>query len=596
MVRKNCTSIMKAGGFLLGCGGLMLASSSVLAAPGYGDEPTYTFGYSGYIRETIGVSLEDYDETSADDKWRMTQAKTTLQLDFDIKTGPLLWKVVTRFDKEIQTDYLDDLEERSNYTSAFFDIEGNYGKNGIKGDYMEQYDTTDEVMDWLREVYFDVNLFDDRLFVRVGRQQLVWGESDFFQAMDVVHGYDYRGRLFYENNEEWRKPLMLFNFQLAFDDLGGTLNWFIRPGWDRAEDMGSNYNIEGGRWIPHPYRGVDFTSFTNSYRTDHDSGDWSDTTYGIRWNGTWGSIGYSFAYMKTFNAAPIVNPRSAGTGEGLYGGTNSDNAYSFWGVDGPSESYGGDEPDGGKSCRSDSFLGEGGFGFGCGGGSILGDWMYPEIDVYGFTINGFNQAMDATLSAEIAYIPNKPYNYGSLDSDLPGWNGVKEKDTINVMLRIDKEFKWMETLGTHRPSLSSVQLFDTWILAHDDDDELVEFASFGAPKKEHQAYLTIFTLLNFNRDTINPSFVAGTDLSRGGGFAIPAVEFVMGDSWRFKVEADLWWNDGDKKKVCGSGTTGDSSCDTGIGEQNLGKRENSSGFMDWFADDNQLVFKLTRQF
>ena len=557
MVRKNCTSIMKVGGFLLGCGGLMAASSSALAI-GYGDEPTYTFGYSGYLRETIGVSLQDHDETSADDKYRMTQAKTTLQLDFDIKTGPLNWKVVTRFDKEFQTDYLDDLEDRSNSVG----LQGNYGKNGSKGDYMEQYDTIDETMDWLREVYFDVNLFDDRLFVRVGRQQLVWGESDFFQAMDVVHGYDYRGRLFYENNEEWRKPLMLFNFQLAMDEFNGTLNWFIRPGWDRAEDMGSNYNIEGGRWIPHPYRGVDFTQFTDSYNTDHDSGDWGDMTYGIRWNGTWGSIGYSLAYMKTFNPAPKVNPHSDASGNGIIG---------LFGVTGPIESYGGNEP------RDSS--------------SLLGDWMYPEIDVYGLTVNGFNSAMDATLSAEIAYIPNAPYNYGSLNSVLPGWNGIKEKDTLNIMLRIDKEFKWMETLGTHRPSLSSIQLYDTWILGHDRDDELVEFASFGAPKKEHQAYLTIFTLLNFNRDTINPSFVAGTDLSRGGGFAIPAVEFVMGDNWRFKVEADLWWNDGDKKKTC------DAACQSaGDGHALLGKSENSAGFMDWFAEDNQLVFKLTRQF
>ncbi|KKK92776.1 hypothetical protein LCGC14_2699540, partial [marine sediment metagenome] len=374
----------------------------------------------------------------------------------------------------------------------------------------------------------------------------------------------------------------------------GTLNWFIRPGWDRKEDMGSNFNIEGGRWIPHPYRGVDFTSFTNSYRTDHDSGDWDDTTYGIRWNGTWGSIGYSFAYMKTFNASPIVNPNSSTANPD---GTAGDPALNFWGVTGDTFAYGGDEPSGGASCIEGGLV-EDVFGFCQAGGSVLGDWMYPEIDVYGFTVNGFNQAMDATLSAEIAYTPNKPWNYGSLDSDLPGWNGVKEKDTLSIMLRIDKEFKWMESLGTHRPSLSSVQLFDTWILAHDDDDELVEFASFGAPKKEHQVYLTIFTLLNFNRDTINPSFVAGTDLSRGGGFAIPAVEFVMGDNWRFKVEADLWWNDGDKKKVCGkaNSNSGMDGCTSDIGDPNLGTRENSAGFMDWFADDNQLVFKLTRQF
>lgn len=566
MVRKNCISIMKVGGFLLGCGGLMAASNPAMAAYGYGgeDEPFFNLNWSGYLRTTVAVGLEDHDETNADDKWRMTQAELTLNLDFDIKTGPLNWKVITRFDKEHQTDYLDDLQERMDATGAAFGINGNYsGPQPQRGDFMDQYETTDEVFDWLRELYFDVNLFDDRLLVRVGRQQLVWGESDFFQAMDVVHGYDYRGRLFYENNEEWRKPLMLFNFNLDLYELGGSLNWYIRPGWDREEDMGSSFNIEGGRWIPHPYRGVDFTQFTDSYNEDHDSGDWSDMTYGIRWNGSWGSIGYSLAYLKTYNPSPIVNPHSTSVN------TLPTNLIGLF-TSGPSFAYG-EEPENPNTA--------------------LGDWMYPEIDVFGFTINGFNSAMDATLSAEIAFIPNKPYNYGSLDSDLPGWNGVKEKDTLNIMLRIDKEFKWMDTLGTHRPSLSSIQLFDTWILGHDDKDQLVEFASFGSKKKEHQAYLTVFTLLNFHRDTINPSFVIGTDLSKGGGFAIPAVEFVWGDDWRLKVEADLWWNDGDVKKVCTDTAT--QACDvTGL----LGQREDGAGFMDWFAEDNQVVFKLTRQF
>ena len=593
---------------MLGFGGLLLGSSNAFSAYGYGgdNEPFYNLNMNGYVRTTVGVMLQDNDETRADDKFRMNQAEVTLNLDFDIKTGPLNWKVITRFDKEMQTDYLDDLEERMDATAAAFGIQGNYSGVGShnRGDFMEQYETTDEVFDWLRELYFDVNLLDDRLMVRVGRQQLVWGESDFFQAMDVVHGYDYRGRLFYENNEEWRKPLMLFNFRLDFYELGGSLNWYIRPGWDRKEDMGSNYNIEGGRWIPHPYRGVDFTQFTTSYRTDHDSGDWSDMTYGIRWNGEWGSIGYSFAYMKTFSPAPVVNPyASSGVDaadgapdmSGLAVGINNGAYYGYYGLQGETETYGGD------AAKT---------------GTLLGDWMYPEIDIFGFTMTGFNSPMDATISAEIAYIPNKPYNYGSLKSDLPGWNGVIEKNTLNMMFRIDKEFKWMDSLGTHRPSLSSIQLFDTWIMNHDDKDEIVEFASFGAQKKEHTAYLTIFTLMNFHRDTINPSFVAGTDLTKGGGFAIPAVEFVYGDDWRLKVEADLWFNDGDAKKVCRSsaGTGTDSSCGTsghnannleigardgsprGSGDSLLGKRENSAGFMDYFAGDNQLVFKLTRQF
>ena len=611
MVRKTTTSALKVGGLLLGFGGLLMGSSNAFSAYGYGgdNEPFYNLNWSGYLRTTVGVMLQDNDETQGDDKYRMNQAEATLHLDFDVKTGPLNWKIVTRFDKEMQTDYLDDLEDRSDSIGAGFGLNGNYtdgASHSSKGSYMEQYETTDEAMDILREIYFDVNLFDDRLMVRVGRQQLVWGESDFFQAMDVVHGYDYRGRLFYENNEEWRKPLMLFNFRLDFYELGGSLNWYIRPGWDREEDMGSNYNIEGGRWIPHPYRGVDFTQFTDSYRTDHKSGDWGDMTYGIRWNGSWGSIGYSFAYMKTFNPAPVVNPHAVGvaangqtdSANAIGGGAANGGYYAYYGMKGAANTYGGDAAT---------------------PGNLLGDWMYPEIDIYGFTMTGFNQPMDATLSAEIAFIPNKPYNYGSLYSDLPGWNGVIEKDTINMMFRIDKEFKWMDALGTHRPSLSSVQLFDTWILSHDDKDEIVEFASFGSRKKEHTAYLTIFTLMNFHRDTINPSFVAGTDLTKGGGFAIPAVEFVWGDDWRLKVEADLWFNDGDAKKTCsgtfngyetdgancgpvnGSGYIGGQANNADAGAQPggdfaLGKRENSAGFMDYFAGDNQLVFKLTRQF
>ena len=62
---------------------------------------------NGYVRTTVGVMLDRIMmKLQADDKFRMNQAEVTLNLDFDIKTGPLNWKVITRFDKEAQTDYL----------------------------------------------------------------------------------------------------------------------------------------------------------------------------------------------------------------------------------------------------------------------------------------------------------------------------------------------------------------------------------------------------------------------------------------------------------------------------------------------------------
>lgn len=590
MVMKNNTSIKKVGGFLLGFGGLMAAASPTFAADfDYGmDESFFKLSYNGYVRTTVGVLLQDSKETAADDKWRMSQARATVNVDWDIKTGPLNWRVVTRVEHEHKTDYLEDLSERMEKQNDFLngalpglDNRGNYGRDGKKGSFMDQYETTDELMDIVREIYFDWQI-TDRLFARIGRQQLVWGESDFFQAMDVVHGYDFRQRLFYENNEEWRKPLFLLNFVYEVHEWDGMLNFYIRPGMDRSEDMGSNYNIEGGRWIPTPYRGVDFTQVTDAYNEDHNKGDWDDWTYGIRWNGRWGSAGYSFSYMKTFNPAPVINPN-----------LNLNDGASF----GP---YYGVGNGGGNAGGMPQDVALEGYGDDYRGSKLLGEWLYPEIDVFGFTVNYFSMAMDSTLSAEVAFIPNKPYNYGQLQSDLPGWGGIKEKDTLNVMLRIDKEFKWQEILGTHRPSLSSVQLFDTWIINRKKSDEIVEFASFGEQKSEHTVYLTLFTLLNYTRDTINPSLVVGTDLTNGGGFVIPAVEFVWGNDWRLKVEADLWWNDGDRKKTCGKADSdaalGMEGCDKSVGDDLLGVRENDASFMDWFARDNQLVFKLTRQF
>jgi len=564
-MKKYNSNILKAASFLL-CFGGTVATSSVMAADepacdtcsgGFGED--WSISVSGYGRTYFGVGLEDHAETPEDDQFDFTMARATLLLDFDIYTGPISWKVISRFDRELQTDYLDSLQNQTNLNPSGGLLVG----TANRGNYLDQYNT-DHLQELFREYYADFALFDGKLNMRVGKQQLVWGESDFFQAMDLVHGFDYRWRLFFENNEDWRKPLFLVNFDLdLYDEIGGSLNFFVRPGLDRDDDVGSNFNIEGGRWIPHPYRGVDFTAFTQ-YNADHTDGSQDDPTFGVRWNSDIGSIGYSVAYLRTFNPAPIMNPAAAASGPGPSG------TSALFGVTEYNQF--------GERAQN----------------GVLGDWVYPHINVFGVSANGYAPFIDSTLSAEVAFIPNKPYNFGALSSSLPGWAGVKTKDTLVSMFRIDKEFKLGKYIGTNRPSLSSVQLFDTWILDHKDSDEIVEFASFGAQKREHTAYLTIFSLLNFKRDTINPVFVVGTDLSNGGGFGIAGVEFVFGDDWRVKLEADLWWSDGDEKKTAGNGTGLTGPCTTCVNP--LGTPENDASLFDWFADDNQLVLKITRQF
>ncbi|RKZ49820.1 MAG: LysR family transcriptional regulator [Gammaproteobacteria bacterium] len=538
MFIRNYTNILKIVGLI------MCFSGWLITSPVQAGTDEWEFNVSGYLRSYTGVLLDDNDETQGNDTWEINMARGTFLLDFDAYTGPLSWKLITRYDLEHKTDYLSELERLTELQSP--------GGTATSGRYLDQYQT-DTVQEFFREYYVDFTPMKN-VDMRIGKQQLVWGESDFFQAMDLVHGFDYRWRLFFENNEDWRKPLFLINTVIDVPKYNGSLNTFVRPGLDNKEAIGSNFNIEGGRWIPHPYRGVDFTAFTQYNAYENDEGDQDDPTYGARWTGNAGSIGYSVAYMHVFNPAPIMNPAVNSGVPGAFGVT---------------------------SMRQYGNVAE---------NQVLGDWVYPIINVLGFSVNGYSQKIDSTLSAEFTWTPDKPFNFGNLESSLPGWGGVKERDTIAIMLRIDKELKLGKWLKTNRPSLSSIQLFDTWIVNHDKEDEIVEFASFGAKKKEHTAYLTLFTLLNYKRDTINPSLVVGTDLSNGGGFVIPALEVVVGDGWRFKAEANLWWAS-DEKEPSGLKPGG-----AGDHLNPLGTPENKASFFDWFASDNQLVFKVTRQY
>jgi hypothetical protein len=501
----------------------------------------YSIHIGGYFRTEAGFRLNDDPETQANDQFNPNMLRGTVSIDTDIKTGPLKWKIIGRFDREAKTAYLNRLEKLAALQSP--------GGNDQTRNFMAQYNTNN-FWDFLREAYVDFNV-GNRLSFRVGKQQLVWGESDFFQAMDVIEGFDLRWRLFFEDNEEWRKPNTMVVTTIDAPELNGNLQFFVRPGLDRGIDIGKSFNIEGGRWIPQPYRGVDFTAFSQ-YNSRAAGANATDVTGGIRWSGSVGSVGYSLAYIRTFNEEPVINPPSSTAVSGLFGVTHSTPYLA--------------EPT----------------------NQVLGDWIYPRINVIGATANAFVQSIDAVLSTEVAFTKDKPFNYGQLTTALPGWSGITHKDVLSMMLRADKNIDLTKMLGTTRPSLSSLQLFDTWILGYHANDDIVEFASFGARKRQHTAMLTYFILLNYRHDTINPSFVIGTDVSNGGGFAIPAVEFVLGDVWRMKFEADLFWDTHHK-----SPTATDAN---GAHLNPLGISENQTSLFGWFHKDNQVVVRVTRQF
>jgi hypothetical protein len=500
--------------------GLVAAPHAYGAMDDVAGSEDFSFSVHGYVRTWASFNLENQPELrkiGKDSAGKLSMLRGSLLLDMDAQTGPVKWKAIGRLDREYKTGYLEDLEDlrATNGTAGGPSITKNYNNGDI------------------RELWAEVPI-GDRVTVKFGKQQLVWGESDFFHAMDLVHGYDLSWRLFFEGeNEEWRKPLIMLSTKIRIPEAKGMLSAYVRPGWDRCEDIGNTYDIRGGRWFFQPYRGFDLSRVTTK-NCDHKDGDMDDVTWGVRWNGEAWGLSYSLAYLTTFSADPV--------------------ASSVF------------KPHQGVPVAGTVF-----------------DLIHPKIDVLGATVSGYSETLDAVISAEVAYTKDQPYNMGS-GGFVPGnaanpgigLNGIRKKDTLTTMVRIDKDLDFQGMFGTSRPSFSSVQLFNTQVLSYDGSEDLVRLFAYGTKLNEHSTILTAFTTLNYKNDTINPGFAVGFDLSNGGGFAIPSVAMTFSDAWVAKVEADIFWDGGKSNKV--QFTNGESQ------------------LFGYFNRASQLVFRLTRQF
>lgn len=470
--------------------------------------PEVQLNLTGYVRGWLAMNMQDHPEIGAngkpvDGKGELSMARFTTLLRLQTQLGKTNWVAIGRFSREAKTGYLDDLEDSAS-------------AKGLPVDLLDQYNE-----DELREFYMEMNA-TERLYLRLGKQQVVWGETDFFQAMDVIHGYDNSIVQFQAENEEWRKPLWLVNLEYAVFEWDGSFQLVVRPGLDSGSDMGNTLDFFGGRWAGQPNKGSN-TLRVFPYNFHHDKGDADDPSYGGRWTGIAGNLSYSINYYHTMQQEPILN---------FVG-----NPY-------------GNAPKNG-----------------------LGEFIFPDVDIIGATASG--PIWGGVWRSEVAFTPNKPYNYGFIGTPSAGAGGVIEKDTVRLMLGYDRSLRSMST-GANTPPSLSLQLFDTWLTNFDSSDQITDIT---AKKKEHSIVGTTIFNMNFNHDTITPSVAIIHDVTYGGGLVIPAIEYKPGSNWRFKAEAYLFYK---SKDTCSTSPSG-----SGYG------CTHTFGTLD---NNNQLVARVTYQF
>lgn len=499
----------------------------------YGDvSAAFSWNTQNTLRDNLGAA------PNPDTKGKMSMQRYTLKLNADTTVNEnFSWVAKLRLVKEASLDYLNILERANGPSVSGANAAGH-------NDLSRMYSEAD-----VRELYADIKV-SDNVLLRLGKQQVVWGESDFFQAMDMVHGYDFTWRSFLEPaNEDLRKPQVMANVTVQVPELDGKAQFLFRPGsLNRLDSIGNRYDLQGGRWANQPLKGADFLTIT-PYNYRREGADSRDNTWGLRWSGMASEINYSLSYLKTFNPNPVLSMRtdifSAPGTAGLSGSTP----------------FNGSTPIG-----------------------VAGEVIYPKIDLFGVTASGYSAAADAVFSTEVSYIRDYAYNYGqtSVYSGIlggPGYDGIARKNVVRSMLRMDKTLPFTQSLlGTEKPAFFSVQLFDTWIKGYNSNEDLVQLVGFGQRSKEHSTLLTAIFDTSYANGTINPGLVVGTDLSYGGGFAVPSVTFQYGKNWRLKLEYDYFWNRGKNRTAANNNV------------------ERDAGLFGYFAGNNQLYAKVTYQF
>jgi len=101
-----------------------------------------------------------------------------------------------------------------------------------------------------RELYVDATMGD--WWFRVGKQQVVWGKTDFFRLQDIVNPVDFGQHFFFDSFEDIRIPQWIMSIQRKLGDIGPTTDNAVTVLWNFDKFMSVGLGNPNQGWA-HPF-------------------------------------------------------------------------------------------------------------------------------------------------------------------------------------------------------------------------------------------------------------------------------------------------------------------------------------------------------
>lgn len=379
-------------------------------------------------------------------------------------------------------------------------------------------------LDFIREAYVKKTFaLDDQrsIFLKIGKQQVVWGRTDLFRVLDVINPVDYSRNNIYDELEDIRIPMwmvqaeyrmggsetmqernlqVVWNFdQFRANNLGqcGTANVILDAGcffrgmknlWDNGGTVANFANLPG---VPGSYLATDFGPGQIGLADVHLPG-WKlkNTQLGVKYEGVTQS-GLSFSLNALTYRSQLPS---------LRGGRRGTNGFA------------------GEFRDSWPYL-------------ISFDMHFPRVNLIGGSMDFEWEAANAAVRVEAALTDGEEFANTS-KPELYSKNNV-----FRAVIGVDRP-TFIPFINPRRTTLISGQLFYQHIFNHDDERGPMG-GRIGIPDWEDNVIGTLLIKAFLKNDRLSPQIIFAHDFRAQATVAAPQVEWLLSDNLKFAIGANV---------------------------------------------------------
>ncbi len=394
---------------------------------------------------------------------------------------------------------------------------GGYGNKSLSG--LESPEFNDR-LDFIRELYAK-NTFDladgKSMFVKVGKQQVVWGRSDLFRVLDVINPVDYSRNNIYDELSDIRIPMWIaqaeyrmgasdtmqdrnLQFVWNFDkfranNLGqcGSPNTILDAGcffrgmanlWDNGGTVSNFANVAPGTLLA--------TNFGPGQigLKDVNLPDWSlsNTQFGMKYEGvTLGGLSFSLNALTYRSQLPS-----------LHGGKRATNSFT------------------GAYQNAWPYL-------------ISFDMYFPRVNLIGGSMDFQLPSAGAAVRVETAYTQGEEFSNTSREALY------SKNDVFRAVVGIDRP-TFIPFISENTATLFSGQLFYQHIFGHEWKEG--NLGPVGMPDWKDNVIATMLIKAFLKNGTVSPQIVFAHDFQARATVAAPQVEWNVSNDLKLTIGAN----------------------------------------------------------